>query len=90
MFIKLNNKVLAEISNLTSYNCHTEAYIEGCKFLEADELVISLLEIMSDMARMGHISDINYSKRFHIYQKMKQIARRKLFKPDFEKFCECF
>jgi len=85
-----------KIADLTNINAHTEAYIEGCNFLNtiepciADYIKGELEKIQYESERNGHIPYYLYEQRYNLYQKMMELAKKKLLPKYYTQFYNCF
>jgi len=89
----MHEEQFKKLTKLTECNEHTEAYIEGCYFLESlgahvSGIISRLKMIREEQNRLGYLSQ--YDARRALYKRMIVASKQVLDEREQRQFYSCF
>lgn len=88
--ITLEPPVFGKLQRLTDANCHTDAYILGCRVLLLLELEAEFEKIKAQAELDGHLAYPQYTARTDFFGQMMEKAYGLLSADQYKQFESCF
>lgn len=87
---KVTEKLLTRLKALTENNLHGEAYQVAAEALGETVLHDQFAQIERNRVSIGHLSHDLNQERYQAYTQLMQVAKRRLFPAQYDRFYMCF